>query len=163
MLLGCNSSDTEFKNEEFSKVYSSLFQELKTSDVKLEKYIIFNNKVDTVLLNSDSINWNQELELFTKAEISKSAYSDYEIRTLNDGCEKYFQTRNDKHHVKKYHYSNCNGSLNVYIDVEKSSPLYKFNYHLELNKDGYLIETKTEIELAEQSNYRIEGKFIRTN
>ena len=47
------------------------------------------------------------------------------------------------------------------IDVVKSSPLYEFDYHLELNMNGYLIEAKSNVEFAYNSAFRVEGKFIK--
>ena len=46
------------------------------------------------------------------------------------------------------------------IDFAKSSPLYSFYSHLELNQNGYLIEIISDVKMAYESNYRIEGKFI---
>lgn len=157
MLIGCSNGDIKNKNSEFSSLYNTLIQDLKDSDVKLKKYIKKGDKSDTIVV--DTVNWTNELKMFIDAEISRSVYNDYEINTSKDGCEKYFQTKMNKHVVKNYHYVNCENDLIVYIDVKKMSGLYEFNYHLELNKEGYLIQAYSNVEFAYESNYRIEGKF----
>lgn len=161
VIWGCSSKINTQNNNEFFNLYTTLIEDLKSSDVKLIKYIKKGKESDTIAV--DTVNWDEEFNLFTNLFISKSNYSDYKITSSEDGCEKSFQTKNNKHEVKNYDYSICNGELIVYIDVKKTSPLYVFDYHLELNKNGYLIEVKSNVDLAYTSDYRIEGKFNYLN
>lgn len=160
LLSGCSNKKEKEINSNFKKLYSSLIQELTQSNIKLEKHFIHNGKYDKIIIHEDSVDFSKELKVFTDLVILNKMYSEYEIRSLNGGCEKYFQTLNDKHTVKNMYYSTCKGYLVVYIDVNKSSPLFNFDYHLELNKNGYLIEIKSNVELTYRSIYRIEGRFI---
>jgi len=108
----------------------------------------------------DSVNWEQELKLFTELNISKSNLSNYNITVSKNGCEKIFQTNSEKCPIKRYKYLLCQNNLNVCIDFEKSSPLYLFSYHLELNNKGYLIKIISDVKMSYESKYRIEGKFL---
>lgn len=161
MIVGCKNQNNEKDNHEFSNLYNALLQELEGSQVNLKKYIFHNGKVDTIEISSDSIDWTVELKLFKESVISQSAYSDYEIKSLKNGCEKSFHTSENKHPVKNLRYINCNDTFAVYIDVKKMSPLYNFDYHLEINDSGYLIQSSSDVEFAYKSEFRIEGKFIR--
>ena len=159
LILGCSGSKIDTTNNEFSEVYDVLIQSFNNKDLKLKKYITKDGKSDTVYV--DTVNWQKELKPFFDAEISKSTYDDYEIKSFEEGCKKEFHTKSNKHHVKMYKYNRCNGQLNVEILVEKSSPLYEFDYKLQLNSEGYIIETVSDVEMAYESKLKIEGKFYQ--
>lgn len=139
--------------------YNSLIQDFKYNDLKLIKYITKGEKRDTLYV--DSVNWEKELKLFLESDISKNNSSLYKITTVNGGCEKTLQTTVFKQSVKKLQFDNCNGALSVNINVEKKNMFYEFKYHLELNENGFFIECNQNVEFAFESNYRIEGKFIK--
>lgn len=159
LFIRCSNSELDNSNSEFGKIYESVIQQLNSGNVKLKKHITKDGKTDTVLINT--VNWQNELKQFTDVEISKSVFDDYEIKSLNGGCEKHFQTLVNKHSVKNYHYSKCNEDLTVDILVKKSNPLYDFDYKLQLTPNGYLIEVVADVDLAYKSNVKIEGKFIK--
>ena len=163
LLFSCTSSEKIKDNNEFSVLYQPFIQQLKQSNLKLIKYVKKGEVMDTIIISKDSVNWYQELKLFVETKIPKSAYSDYEIKSFENNCKKQFQTSSNKHSVKKYQIDSCNGGLIVNIDVVKSSPLYEFDYHLELNEEGYLIEATSDVEFAYNSAFRIEGKFTKEN
>ena len=162
-FVGCTPSENKPNSDEFSEIYSSLIQQLKLDELNLIKYIKKGGLTDTIQLHHDSIDWNEELKMFIAIKIPKSVYNDYEITNDERDCEKQFQTSNNKHSVKNYKYSNCNGQTIVNIDVTKNSPLYEFDYHLEINSKGYLIEVRSDVEFAYSSAFRVEGKFIKEN
>ncbi len=156
VLSGCYNVKSENSNTELMKLYNSFINQL--DNYKLIKYITQDGVTDTIYI--DSINWTQELKLFTELNISKSYLSDYDIKTSKNGCSKHFQTTSNKYPIKRYKYLHCDNNLIVFIDYIKSSPLYRFSYHLELNNKGYLVEIISDVIMAYESNYRIEGKFI---
>jgi hypothetical protein len=137
-----------------------MYERLDSLQVSLDKHIVRNKKHEKVLIHADSIDFQKELEFFTDAVISKNSYSDYKIKSLKGGCEKYFQTISNSHSIKNFYYNSCNDFLVVYIDMDKVSPLFGFKYHLELNKNGFLIEIKSNVKLSYDAKYRIEGKFV---
>ena len=157
-LSGCYEIKSEKSNLEIEHLYESFINKLNSGEYKLIKYTSSKCLDDTTYL--DSIDWNQELKLFTELNISKSQIDDYDIIISKNGCEKKFQTNSKKHSIKKYKYSHCDGNLIVFIDITKSSPLYTFSYHLELNNKGYLIHIKSDVGMAYEADYKVEGKFI---
>ena len=158
VLSGCYDSKFEKSNPELAQLYNSFIDKLYNDEYKLIKYITREGLTDTIQI--DSINWNQELKLFTELTISRSHLTDYNVKTLKNGCEKQFITNSNKYPIKRYKYSHCENNLIVFIDFMKSSPLYSFYYHLELNHKGYLIEIVSDVKMAYESKYRIEGKFL---
>ena len=155
---GCYHVEDKESNTKLKQSYTSFIQKLYNGEYKLTKYITRKGITDTLYI--DSVNWPQELKLFTELNISKSYLSDYHCITSKNGCEKIFQTNSNKYPIKRYKYLHCNNNFIVLIDFVKSSPLYSFYYHLELNQNGYLIEIISDVKMAYESNYRIEGKFI---
>ena len=158
LLSGCYNTENKKSNTELKQLYDSLIDELNKGDYKLVKYLSREGIVDTMYF--DSVNWPRELKLFTELNISKSRLNDYHVSTSQNGCEKQFYSKSDKNTVKRYEYLDCNNKLSVAINLSKSSQLYAFSYYLELNHKGYLIEIKSDVKMAYESNYRIEGKFI---
>ena len=159
IFIGCNQPTAADKGYVLNRKYKSLIQDFKSNDLKLIKYIIKEDKRDTLYV--DSVNWEKELKLFLESDISKNNSSLYKITTVNDGCEKTLQTTDFKQSVKKLQFDSCNGGLHVNINVEKKNMFYDFKYHLELNENGFLIECNQRVEFAFASNHRIEGKFIK--
>jgi len=159
IFIGCNQPTSADKGYVLNRKYKSLIQDFKSNDLKLIKYIIKEDKRDTLYV--DSVNWEKELKLFLESDISKNNSSLYKITTVNDGCEKTLQTTDFKQSVKKLQFDSCNGGLHVNINVEKKNMFYEFKYHLELNENGFLIECNQSVKFAFESNYRIEGKFIK--
>lgn len=157
IFIGCSTADKTDNITVLSEQYNSLIQQLKTDNVKLTKYIIKDEKRDTLYL--DSVNWKQELNMFLESDISKKKLNQYKITVFEDSCKFLFQTTTDKQPVKKLKYSICNNDFIVNIDVEKRSKLYDYVYYLELTSNGYLIEVKQKVKMAYQSKYIIEGKF----
>lgn len=157
VFISCSTSDNIDKRTVLKDEYNALIQKLKKDNVKLTKYIIKDEKKDTLYL--DTVNWEQELSLFIESDISKKKTNGYKITSFQDSCKFLFQTTSDKQPVKKLKYSNCGSELIVNIDVEKVSKLYKYLYYLELTPTGYLIEIKQEVDMAYESQYVVEGKF----
>ena len=158
LLSGCSNVKSEKSNPELMQLYTSFIDNLYNSDYQLIKYITREGETDTIRM--DSINWDQELKLFTELNISKSHLGNYNITVSKNGCEKIFQTNSKKCPIKRYKYLLCENNLNVCIDFEKSSPLYLFSYHLELNNKGYLIKIISDVKMSYASKYRIERKFF---
>jgi len=157
IVIGCLTTDKIDDTTVLSGHYDSIIQQLTIDEIKLTKYIIKNEKRDTVYI--DSVNWKQELSLFLESDISKKKINKYKITIFEDSCTFLFQTTTDKQPVKKLKYSICNNDLIVNIDVEKRSKIYDYIYYLELTSSGYLIEVKQKVKMAYQSKYIIEGKF----
>tara|TARA_Y100000589_G_scaffold29168_1_gene24261 strand:+ start:30141 stop:30671 length:531 start_codon:yes stop_codon:yes gene_type:complete len=158
LLSGCYKIENKESNTELKQLYNSLIDELNKGDYKLVKYFSREGIVDTMYF--DSVNWPQELKLFSELNISKSRLSDYHILTSQNGCEKQFYSKSDKNTIKRYEYLDCNNKLSVAVNLSKSSQLYAFSYYLELNNKGYLIEITSDVKMAYESDYRVEGKFI---
>lgn len=156
ILISCGVSNKQEETFIHNNIYSSFIQNLKENEVKLKKYIVKDGISDS--LNIDSVDWKKELKFFLKSDISNKNLKNYKILKESD-CSTTYLAKDKKQSIIKFSHSNCD-SLFFNIDILNESGLYKFEYHLELNKNGFLIENKQDVRLGITSNYRIEGKFI---
>lgn len=158
-ISACKHNNEQQNTKVLSPHYTAIIQELTSGNVKLIKYIQRDSVRDTLTVNN--VNWEQELSLFLKNDINLSALGDYDSIVNGNNCAKTYQTTLEKYNVKSIKYDFCANGYNVVTNIVKNTALYNFNYHLELNTKGFLIEAFTDVKMAYEHNYRIEGKFIK--
>lgn len=153
--MGCQPQTTTSKSDTINNHLSLFITQLKKENTQLVKYITKDNQTDTLIV--DSINWEKELAMFIKYDLSEKKKKLYEIEEV--GCEKIYKPKDDKQQLKKLKINKCDNLSSITMDIVKNSKLYTYLYHLELNNSGFLITSKQQVEFIFDTDYRIEGKF----
>ncbi|MBL55836.1 MAG: hypothetical protein CMP61_01485 [Flavobacteriales bacterium] len=161
LLFGCDVSQNPIQNKDLLFSYKSLIQDLTLQKVKLIKYITYQNKVDTIIISEEQLNLKKELQLFEEAIIIKRPQSSYEMKNIKEGCSKKYDAIDQNQIIRRLEFNTCNNDFSIQINMNKSSPLFAFNYTLNLDKSGYVIQVDSKVDLVYQSIYTIEGTFLK--